>query len=112
MESNLLRPAQFYKEHKIDLRLGARVAAIDIHNAHVEMTDGARHAFGALLLAIGCEPVRLDVPGAGLSHVHYLRTVADSRAIVSRAVASQRAVLIGASCIGLEVGRIASRAED
>lgn len=102
-ESNLLRPAQFYKEHKIDLRLGARVAAIDIHNGHVEMTDGARHAFGALLLATGCEPVRLKVPGASLSHVHYLRTVKDSRAIVSRAVASRRVVVIGASFIGLEV---------
>jgi NADPH-dependent 2,4-dienoyl-CoA reductase/sulfur reductase-like enzyme len=101
--SNLLRPAQFYNEHKIDLRLGARVAAIDIHNGNVEMADGARHAFGALLLATGCEPVRLDVPGAELSHVHYLRTVTDSRAIVSRALASRRVVVVGASFIGLEV---------
>ena len=102
-ESNLLRSAQFYNDHKIDLRLGARVAAIDIHNGNVEMADGARHAFGALLLATGCEPVRLDVPGAELSHVHYLRTVSDSRAIVSRALASRRVVVVGASFIGLEV---------
>ena len=102
-ESNLLRSAQFYNEHKIDLHLGARVAAIDIHNGHVEMADGARHAFGALLLATGSEPVRLDVPGAELPHVHYLRTVTDSRALVSKALASRRAVVIGASFIGLEV---------
>jgi NADPH-dependent 2,4-dienoyl-CoA reductase/sulfur reductase-like enzyme len=101
--SNLLRSAQFYDDQKIDLRLGARVAAIDIHNQHVEMTDGACHAFGALLLATGAEPVRLDVPGADLPHVHYLRTVTDSRAIVLRALASRRAVVIGASFIGLEV---------
>ena len=50
-ESNLLRSADFYKENEIDVRLGARVSAIDIHNGHVEMSDGARHAFGALLLA-------------------------------------------------------------
>ena len=102
-ESNLLRSAQFYNEQKIDLHLGGRVAAIDIHNGRVEMVDGARHAFGALLLATGSEPVRLDVPGAELPHVHYLRTVTDSRAIVSKALASRRAVVIGASFIGLEV---------
>jgi len=102
-ESNFLRSAQFYLEHKIDLHLGGRVAAIDIHNGRVEMVDGARHAFGALLLATGSEPVRLDVPGAELPHVHYLRTVTDSRALVSKALASRRAVVIGASFIGLEV---------
>ena len=102
-ESNLLRSAQFYDEQKIDLHLGGRVAAIDIHNGHVEMADGAKHAFGALLLATGSEPVRLDVPGAELPHVHYLRTVTDSRALVSKALASRRAVVIGASFIGLEV---------
>lgn len=102
-ESNPLRSAQFYNEHKIDLRLDGRVAAIDVHNGRVEMADGAQHAFGALLLATGSEPVRLDMPGAELPHVHYLRTVTDSHAIVSKALASRRAVVIGASFIGLEV---------
>ena len=51
----------------------------------------------------GAEPVRLDLPGGDLPHVHYLRTLADSRALVAKALASQRAVVIGASFIGLEV---------
>ena len=102
-ESNLLRSASFYQEHKIDLHLGARVDAIDIHNGRVEMADGSRHVFGALLLATGAEPVRLDVPGANLPNVHYLRTVTDSRALVSKALKSRQAVVIGASFIGLEV---------
>jgi apoptosis-inducing factor 3 len=102
-ESNLLRPAKFYKDHEIDLHLGARVAAIDIGSGHVEVADGSRHAYGALLLATGADPVRLEVPGADLPHVHYLRTLADSRALVSKALTSGRAVVIGASFIGLEV---------
>jgi len=102
-ESNLLRSAKFYKDHKIDLRLDARVAAIDIRSRHVELADGSRHDYGTLLLATGADPVRLEIPGGDLPHVHYLRTLADSRALVAKALASRRAVVIGASFIGLEV---------
>jgi NADPH-dependent 2,4-dienoyl-CoA reductase/sulfur reductase-like enzyme/nitrite reductase/ring-hydroxylating ferredoxin subunit len=102
-ESNLLRSAKFYNDHEIDLHLGARVAAIDIGSGHVEVADGSRHAYGALLLATGADPVRLEVPGSDLPHLHYLRTLADSRALVSKALTSRRAVVIGASFIGLEV---------
>ena len=101
--SNLLRPEKFYKEHKIELRLSARVSAIDTGSGHVELADGSRQAYGALLLATGADPVRLEVPGGNLPHVHYLRTLADSRALVSKVLTSRRAVVIGASFIGLEV---------
>ena len=94
---------EFYHEHDIDLKLGGRVTAIDTGNRHVELVDGSRHAYGALLLATGAEPVRLELPGGDLPHVHYLRTLADSRALVAKALASRRAVVIGASFIGLEV---------
>src|SRR6185312_11285263 len=97
-ESNPLRSAEFYKDHKIDLHLGARVAAIDVRSRYVELADGSRHAYGTLLLATGAEPMRLEIPGGDLPHVHYLRTLADSSALVAK-----RAVVIGASFIGLEV---------
>ena len=102
-EWTLLRSAEFYREHDIDLRLRAPVTAIDTGSRHVELVDGSRHAYGALLLATGAEPVRLEVPGGNRPHVHYLRTLTDSRALVSKALASRQAVVIGASFIGLEV---------
>ena len=98
-----LRSPEFYREQRIDVRLNARVAGIDTASRNVQLEDGSRVAYDSLLLATGAEPVRLGVPGADLPHVHYLRTWADSRALVAAAAASRRAVVIGASFIGLEV---------
>jgi apoptosis-inducing factor 3 len=98
-----LRSPEFYREHGIELRLGARAVALDTVRCQVELEDGSRHAYDALLLATGAEPVRLDTPGGDLPHVHYLRSLADSRAIIEAAKTARRAVVIGASFIGLEV---------
>ena len=98
-----LRSAEFYKEHRIDLKLEARVASIDVAGRKLQLADGGKVPYDRLLLATGAEPVRLPLPGAELPHVRYLRTFADSRALVARAVAAKRAVVIGASFIGLEV---------
>jgi NADPH-dependent 2,4-dienoyl-CoA reductase/sulfur reductase-like enzyme/nitrite reductase/ring-hydroxylating ferredoxin subunit len=98
-----LRPPEFYVERKIELLLGSRASSIDLSARQVVLEGGARHAFGALLIATGADPVRLPIPGADRAHVHYLRSFADSRALVERARASKHALVVGASFIGLEV---------
>jgi NADPH-dependent 2,4-dienoyl-CoA reductase/sulfur reductase-like enzyme/nitrite reductase/ring-hydroxylating ferredoxin subunit len=98
-----LRPDDFYTQNHIDLRLNARVAAIDARARTVALADGKTLPYDRLLLATGAEPVRLPIPGFDQPHVHTLRSLADSRAIIAQAEKSKRAVVIGASFIGLEV---------
>ncbi len=100
-----LRGADFYPASDIELLTGTRVTAVDAGNHNVLLSDGSPRTFGALLLATGAEPVKLKVPGADAPHVHTLRSLADSRAIIAAATAggAKRAVVVGASFIGLEV---------
>ena len=99
-----LRSEKFYRDHGIDLRLNTKVAAIDPKAAELQLADGGTLKYGALLLATGAEPVHLDTPGADLPQVHYLRTQTDSEAIIAAVEGgAKRAVVIGASFIGLEV---------
>ncbi|MBV8193241.1 MAG: FAD-dependent oxidoreductase [Alphaproteobacteria bacterium] len=98
-----LQSSDFYTEKNIDLRLRASVASIDRGARQIVLGDGSRVAYDRLLLATGAEPVRLAIPGADQPHVHVLRSLADSRAIIEGAKNAKRAVVIGASFIGLEV---------
>jgi apoptosis-inducing factor 3 len=97
-----LRPDDFYSGNNIDLRLKSPVAAIDPRAKEIALGNGSKLAYDKLLLATGAEPIRLPLPGADLPHVFTLRTLADSRAIIARAANAKRAVVIGASFIGLE----------
>jgi NADPH-dependent 2,4-dienoyl-CoA reductase/sulfur reductase-like enzyme/nitrite reductase/ring-hydroxylating ferredoxin subunit len=98
-----LRPDSYYAENGIELRLGTAATGIDRRGRAVELADGTRIAFDRLLLATGAEPVRLSFPGVDQPQVHVLRSLADSRAIIEAAKQAKRAVVIGASFIGLEV---------
>lgn len=97
-----LRGDDWYAEQKIDLRLNARVASIDVAAKRVRVDGAADVSYDALILAMGAEPIRLPLPGADRPNVHLLRSLADSRAIIDRAKSAKRAVVIGASFIGLE----------
>jgi len=98
-----IRPDGFYADHDITI-VRARATRLDVGARKVHMAGRAPMAFDRLILATGAEPVRLTaMPGHDLAHVHYLRTLRDSRSIIQAAATAKRAVVIGASFIGLEV---------
>ncbi len=98
-----LRSPEFYAELGVELLVGDPVERLDVKARSVVLDSGKTLSFGALLLATGARPRKLEIPGADASHVFVLRTLADSRAIIDALEGKTNAVVIGASFIGLEV---------
>lgn len=103
----LLKPLQAYESREIELRLGTRVDAIDVGGRKLTLSDGDRVAYSHLLLATGAEPNRLNLPGADLEGVHYLRSIDDVESIKKEFAAGKRLLVVGAGYIGLEVAAVA-----
>ena len=101
-ESAIVEPADYYAEHDVTLRLGTRVASLDLDARELELDGGERLGFERLVIATGAWPRRLDVPGADLDGVYTLRTMDNARTIRQRAESAQAAVIVGTGFIGLE----------
>jgi 3-phenylpropionate/trans-cinnamate dioxygenase ferredoxin reductase subunit len=106
-ERLFLRPAAFYAEKNVALEQGARVEEIEPAARRVRLRDGRTLAYDRLLLATGSRVRALEVPGADLPGVHYLRTIADVDAISTSLAPGTRVLLVGAGYIGLEVAAVA-----
>jgi NADPH-dependent 2,4-dienoyl-CoA reductase/sulfur reductase-like enzyme len=108
-EKAFVHSADWYDEHDVDLRSGITVAMID-PAAHLVTFDGGTIAYDKLLLATGASARRIDIPGAGLGNVFYLRTLPESEALRSAFTPEARVVIVGAGWIGLEAAAAARTA--
>jgi NADPH-dependent 2,4-dienoyl-CoA reductase/sulfur reductase-like enzyme len=105
-DSATVHPAQWYADNNVDLRTGVTVAAID-PAAHEVTFGGGTLGYDKLLLATGASPRRLDIPGASLDGVRYLRTLPDSDRLREAFGGGRRVVVVGAGWIGLETAAAA-----
>lgn len=96
-----LHPKDFYEAQHIEILSGLAATKIDVKSKVVQLSDGTTRNYGRLLIATGGSPIRLDIPGA--ERILYLRTLKDCRGIIGKLGAGKKAVVIGASFIGLEV---------
>jgi 3-phenylpropionate/trans-cinnamate dioxygenase ferredoxin reductase subunit len=102
-----VHPQDWYKDHDVELRLGAAATAIDREGHEVTLADGTRQPYSKLLLATGSSPRRLSVPGADLGGVLYLRTAQDSDRLKAAFQAAPRVAVVGGGWIGLETAAAA-----
>jgi NADPH-dependent 2,4-dienoyl-CoA reductase/sulfur reductase-like enzyme len=101
----VVHPAEWYEQHSVELRRGVEVVAVHPAGREVELADGSRLEYGALVLATGSQPRTLPIPGA--ERALTLRTREDSDAIRDTFGEGKRLVIIGAGWIGLEVAAAA-----
>jgi NADPH-dependent 2,4-dienoyl-CoA reductase/sulfur reductase-like enzyme len=110
-DSVFVHEPAWYAGADVELHLGQPAVRLDRAAKTVELGDGTRIQYDALLLATGAEPRRLDVPGTGLAGVHHLRRLAHADRLRGVLTGLGRdnghLVVAGAGWIGLEVAAAA-----
>ena len=105
-DSIRINPEDFYRDHGIDLRLKCEIASVDPGRKRLSLKSGGEFGFDKLIIATGARVRTLDIPGAQLANVHYLRSLDDSKLIRQSGEKSKRAVVIGSGFIGMEVSAV------
>ena len=103
LDDAFVKPAAEYESRSIELLSGRRAVQLDPVARRVNLDDGSDLAYGALLIATGSAPRRLDVEGGDLAGIHLLRTAADADSLRAAAADAKTIVVIGAGWIGTEV---------
>lgn len=102
-------PAGWYAENDVELRLGVPATALDTGARTVDLADGARLTYSALLLATGARPRSIALPGSGLDGVMTFRTLEDSRRLRDALAGGGRnVVMVGSGWIGMELAAAAN----
>ncbi|OMC03051.1 NAD(P)/FAD-dependent oxidoreductase [Mycolicibacterium fortuitum] len=97
-----LKPAEFYAENDITLRLGSAAQSVDTAAKTLKLADGSEIAYDELIIATGLVPKRIRSFG-DLAGIHVLRSYDESMALREHAGNARRAVVVGAGFIGCEV---------
>lgn len=94
----------FYPDNNIELMLGAKATKVDPAAHTVTLENGNTIRYEKLLLCTGSDPRTLDVSGADLENIFYLRKLDEALAIRKAVRGSKRVALVGAGYLNLEVG--------
>jgi 3-phenylpropionate/trans-cinnamate dioxygenase ferredoxin reductase component len=99
----------YYAAHNIELISGVTVESLDVESRQARLSSGDAVGYESVILATGSAPRRLEVPGAQLGGVRYLRTIDDSLGLSAAIKSARRVAVIGAGWIGSEVAASAKQ---
>jgi 3-phenylpropionate/trans-cinnamate dioxygenase ferredoxin reductase subunit len=106
----MIRPAQFWEDKQVTMRLSTEVTAVEPVGKVLTLSDGTSLEYGSLIWATGGDPRRLSCVGADLAGVHAVRTRADvDRLMAELDAGAKRAVVIGGGYIGLEAAAVLTK---
>ena len=105
-EAIRINPEDFYTKHGIELKLECEISGLDTKHKRLFLKSGDEFGFNNLIVATGARPRLLNVPGANLRNLCYLRTLNDSKVIRSALEKVKHAVVIGGGFIGMEVAAV------
>jgi 3-phenylpropionate/trans-cinnamate dioxygenase ferredoxin reductase subunit len=108
-ERMLLRPASFWADRQVEMRLGTRITKVDAAAHEVTTDAGATLGYGKLIWAAGGSPRALPVPGGDLAGVHVIRTRADVDRLVAELPGVERVAVVGGGYVGLEAAAILTK---
>lgn len=103
VEDIFLHDRTYYDTHGVTLALGETAARLDPAAKKLATAAGAAYGYGKLLLATGCKPRKLDVPGGDLDGICYFRDLDDYLHTRGKAAEGKSAVVIGGGFIGSEL---------
>ena len=99
----LVKPAEWYRDNRVELRTGVTILGVDTRLKTVSLQGGETVGYDKLLLCTGGRNRRVRIPGAETPGVYQLRTLAECDAIRRAAHPGARALIVGMGFIGSEV---------
>ncbi len=97
-----IRGPDFYRKHRIDMRLGQEVKAIDVQKQQVITDRGQNLVYDRLLIASGSDPRPIEAPGSNLENVSFFRTEEHVRKIVDALPEVRHALVLGGGLVGFK----------
>lgn len=110
LERTYLKKPDWYADKNVDLRLNTRVERIERSSKTVVTQSGESVGYDKLLLATGARVRKINIPGADLGNIFYLRAIDDTLAIKDQMKPGAKLVVVGGGYIGLEVAAVAVKA--
>lgn len=100
------KPAGFYDDPGIEVRLQTAITSIDRNKTSLQTESGDTIFYDKLVLALGARARHLSIDGTDLAGVHYMRNIVDVDGIRSEFGKQRRVVIVGAGYIGLEIAAV------